>query len=129
MELSQILENIKQKYSDANLLADNGRYSNASYLAGYCVELSLKYAIARHLRWSRFNSEGKFKFLKVHDLELLLALSGSEASLAHLPEWGTVSMWDESDRYSDPSSTSRDEALAMITSTKYIVEQLCAISL
>ena len=76
MELEEILNNIRQKYFDAVLLKEHGRYANAIYLSGYCVELSLKYAIAKHLNWTSFNTEGKFKFLKVHDLELLVSLTG-----------------------------------------------------
>ena len=35
------------KLDDAKLLFDNGRFSNAYYLAGYAVELGLKACIAR----------------------------------------------------------------------------------
>lgn len=44
MDLSEIIDNIRQKYSDAALLKEHGRYANSIYLSGYCVELALKYA-------------------------------------------------------------------------------------
>ena len=129
MELNEIINNIKQKYSDAKLLEENSRYSNAIYLCGYCVELSLKHAIAKNLKWNRFNTEGKFKFLKAHDLELLVSLTGEEVKIKRLPAWSIVNKWDESKRYEDPSQATQNDASVMIESAKQIVEELCKISL
>lgn len=129
MKLDEILENLRQKHSDATLLAENGRYANAIYLCGYCVELALKYAITKQLNWNRYNTEGKLKFLKVHDLELLVSLTGKEEKLKKLPEWSTVARWNEGIRYEDPSTANKDDAERMIESARIIAEDVCGISL
>ena len=49
LKQSEILDNIKQKYYDAELLNKENRFSNSIYLCGYCVELSLKLVITRNL--------------------------------------------------------------------------------
>ncbi|MEA3644325.1 MAG: hypothetical protein VBE63_31030, partial [Lamprobacter sp.] len=59
MHLEQIRDNIRQKYSDAALLIENRRYANAIYLCGYCIELSIKYAITKQLQWPAYRTEGK----------------------------------------------------------------------
>jgi hypothetical protein len=48
------------------------------YLCGYCVELSLKLAMTRKLKWSKYRTEGKFRFLKTPDFDLLVALTGDD---------------------------------------------------
>jgi len=126
---SEILENIKQKYYDAKLLSENSRFANSIYLCGYCVELSLKLAITRKLNWSKYNTEGKFRFLKVHDLDLLVALTGDEVRIKRLPYWSIVMMWNEHKRYEDPAKADKKDSDSMIEATKNIVEDLCKISL
>ena len=129
MTPSEILENIKQKYYDAKLLSENSRFANSIYLCGYCVELSLKLAITRKLNWSKYNTEGKFRFLKVHDLDLLVALTGDEVRIKRLPYWSIVMMWNEHKRYEDPAKADKKDSDSMIEATKNIVEDLCKISL
>ena len=129
MLLLEIESNIRQKYSDSLLLCENSRFSNAIYLCGYCIEMALKYAIAENLNWKKFNTDGKFKFLKVHDLDLLVSLTGRETEIKKLPAWSIVATWDESKRYSDPSQATKNDTEAMLTSTKILAETLCKISL
>lgn len=129
MTPQEILDNITQKYLDAKLLCENGRYANSIYLCGYCVELALKYAITKRLNWTKFNTEGKFKFLKVHDLDLLVALTGDELRIKKLSYWSVVQVWNESKRYEDPSQAKQEGTEAMIEATKKLVEELCTISL
>lgn len=129
MTLDEIIDNLQQKFHDATLLAENGRYANAIYLCGYCVELALKYAIAKQLNWKRYNTDGKLKFLKVHDPELLVSLTGKEEKLKKLQEWATVARWNEGVRYDDPANASKEDAERMIESARVIAEDLCEISL
>lgn len=103
MLLNEMLDNIKQKYLDAYLLIENQRYANAIYLCGYCIELALKYAIAKNLNWPQYRVDGKLKFLKIHDLDILVALSGREVKIKQRSSWSTAIKWDESRRYEDPS--------------------------
>ena len=129
MTPSEILENIKQKYYDAKLLNENGRFANSIYLCGYCVELSLKLAITKKLNWLKYNTEGKFRFLKVHDFDLLVALTGDEVRIKRLPYWSIVMMWNEHKRYEDPAKADKKDSDSMIEATKNIMEDLCKISL
>jgi len=56
LKLKEIEHNLRQKYHDAVLLADNQRYANAIYLSGYCVELALKYKITHHFNWDSYRT-------------------------------------------------------------------------
>lgn len=125
MELNEIVTNVQQKYADAKLLKENGRYANAIYLSGYCVELSLKYAIAKHMNWTKFYTEQKFKFLKVHDLEFLVSLTGRETEIKQMSEWQIVKRWDEQKRYNDPTQSTAKDANTMLIAVKKLVEMLC----
>jgi HEPN domain-containing protein len=129
MNLDEIIDNIIQKHRDAELLLVHGRYANAIYLCGYCVELALKYAIARNMNWSVFKPEGKLKFLKVHDLDLLVMLTGQETRIRKLPAWSIVNQWTEAQRYDDPAQSTEEDAQAMLAATKQFVEEVCLISL
>jgi len=129
MRLEQIMENVRQKYSDASLLVENGRYSNAIYLCGYCVELSLKYAIAKQLRWPAYRTEGKLRFLKIHDLDVLVPLTGQEQDIKKFSSWSVAINWDEARRYEDPALATQQDALDMLGAAKEFVEKLCVISL
>ena len=68
MEFNDIESNIRQKYEDAKILKENGSYANSIYLNGYCVELALKYAIAKHMNWDSCDVNN-FKFLKTHSTQ------------------------------------------------------------
>jgi HEPN domain-containing protein len=116
---------VQQKYADAKLLKENGRYANTIYLSGYCVELSLKYAIAKHMNWTKFYTEQKFRFLKVHDLEFLVSLTGRETEIKQMPEWQIVKRWDEQKRYNDPTQSTDKDANTMLIAVKKLVEMLC----
>ena len=129
MNPNEILDNIRQKYFDALLLNEHNRFANSIYLCGYCVELSLKFAITKKLDWPKFNTEGKFKFLKVHDLDLLVALTGDELRIKKLSSWSIVQVWDENKRYEDPAKATKINSDNMITATKKLVEDICKISL
>lgn len=129
MKPEEILSNIRQKYSDAVLLKQHGRYANSIYLSGYCVELSLKYAITNHMNWSRYKTEGKLKFLKVHDLELLVSLTGREVHIKKMSAWQEVNKWSELKRYEDPGGSMLSDAESMLLAVNKLVEELCKISL
>lgn len=129
MLLKEITENLKQKYSDAVLLAENQRYANAIYLCGYCVELALKYAITKHLNWSAFRTAGDLKILKTHNFFFLLQLTGKEKAIKDFDAWHVVNKWKESKRYEDPRNATGTDAMGMLSATEILVKELCAISL
>lgn len=75
------------------------------------------------------NTEGKFRFLKVHDFDLLVALTGEELRIKQLPYWSIVMMWNEHKRYEAPAKTNKKDSDSMIEATKKLVEDLCKILL
>ncbi|QVL50166.1 MAG: HEPN domain-containing protein [Thiocapsa sp.] len=129
MLLDEITENLKQKYSDAVLLIESQRYSNAIYLTGYCVELALKYAIAKHLNWQQFRTEGELRVLKSHNFFFLLQFTGKEDAIKANTAWHVVSKWRETNRYEDPRRAVESDARGMLAAARTLVEDLCEISL
>ncbi|MEA3643212.1 MAG: HEPN domain-containing protein [Lamprobacter sp.] len=129
MTLEELEANLRQKYQDAVLLAEHGRYANAIYLVGYCLELGLKYAITQHLHWDSYRTEGDLRVLKSHKLPFLLQLTGQESAIKHTEDWQIASKWTESIRYQDPRAMHIEAFNNMLEATRRLVEQLCAISL
>jgi hypothetical protein len=105
---------VLQKYKDSTFLKESGSYANSIYLSGYCVELSLKYAIARHLKWDKFYTEQKFKVLKVHDLDFLVSFTGQALEIKKMPAWQIVKEWDEQKRYKNPASSTEHDATPIV---------------
>ena len=117
---------------DAECLFANKRYDGARYLCGYAVELALKARICRHLKWDDFLppglDDGLYRNLMTHNFDLLLSLTGLEATLKQSPlwrHWGTVAKWEPELRYKIRSAT-MSQADEMIRSTKELVRFLCS---
>jgi HEPN domain-containing protein len=85
---------------DARLLAENGRYDNALYLAGYVVECSLKAVASGHGVQAQAYGHGLSK-LEGDALDLAMAMA--PAASRYRPPVGTVqevsSRWSTSHRY------------------------------
>lgn len=124
MSFSDMAVNIKQKYADALVLYSNSSFANCYYLCGYCVELALKYKIAKYLRWTNFSTSQNDKTLKTHDLNLLLKYTGI-IGLNLTPEWSIVKEWNETIRYMNPRTISQTDAQEMLDSTKIVVRSIC----
>lgn len=117
-----------ERLMDAKALSKGKRYKGAIYMAGYAVEIALKYRICKTLRWSAFKLKlGKLDF-KIHDLADLLALSGVETRIKvkYLAEWSIVEMWKPEQRYEVPAKPPTDkEARDMIEATAKLIGYLC----
>lgn len=95
------------KVSDATLLFDSHRFSNAYYLFGYGVELALKARIARVFQAETIPDKRLVNSIYTHDLPQLVGLSGLGplvnsarlASPAFAANWATVLDWSEDARY------------------------------
>ncbi len=95
------------KLSDSQLLFENGRNSNAYYLAGYSIELGLKACIARIMLPDVIPDKQLINSIYVHDLNKLLGVAGLRAELENeakrnprLQEnWDIVAQWTEESRY------------------------------
>src|ERR1043166_5785989 len=119
---ADLLKIARNKLKDAQILLDNRRYSSAIYLAGYAVELALKYRMCWLYRFKHGFPENATEFntylptssgllrttitsirqIKIHDLDKLLFFSGEEIPIkTHFAtEWAEVSSWTHLDRYS-----------------------------
>lgn len=105
-----------EKLSDARLLYQNGRFSNAYYLAGYALELGLKACIARQMQSEVIPDKDLVKGIWVHNLQQLVGTAGLAPALrtrqtadpVFMTNWGVAATWAPDSRYS--SSTQQDAA-------------------
>jgi hypothetical protein len=107
---------------DAKALFEKRRYSAAIYMAGYAIEIGLKYEICKMYFFSKGFPESKIEFqsyfpqrgkkyllktiesigeIRHHDLQLLLSYSGLEFKIKSmfLSEWNLISGWKPEMRY------------------------------
>lgn len=118
------------RLKDATALLKATRYDGATYLCGYAVELTLKARICRTLKWPEFPSTNKefenYKSFKVHNLDVLLHLSGKEdlVKTKLLAEWSAVAQWDPTSRYQSIGIVKKADAEDMITATKTLIGSL-----
>ena len=75
------------KLADAILLAENGRYSNAYYLAGYAIELAIKSCIAKQFNAETIPDPKLVQRLYTHHLSELIGLAGLAAALREETGW------------------------------------------
>ena len=95
------------KLSDAILLLENDRFSNAYYLAGYSVEFALKACISRQILAETIPDRKWINDIYSHQFEKLIGLAGLSSALKDKQEtdqvfaanWLTVREWTEGSRY------------------------------
>jgi HEPN domain-containing protein len=107
------------RLQEAKLLAREGHFSGAYYVAGYAIECALKSCIAAKFRENEIPDRRFVNDVYTHDLGKLLGLAGLEEGLTTArqrdPEldqrWSIVKNWDEKSRY---SLWTAEQAAAMI---------------
>lgn len=115
---------------DAKVLLDAKRYDGAVYLCGYAVELALKARICKTHKWSGYPETAKeftgLQSFKVHDLDLLLRLTGKEQSVkaGFLAEWSAVAAWNPEARYKPVGSANESDARLMLESASMLMKKL-----
>ena len=113
---------ISNKIKDAKTLMENKRLATSIYIAGYAVEIALKYKICRTLHFNQGFPETKQEInnyltyinrnnaqplsirlvdIRNHDLNQLLFYSGVELLIksSFFPEWAIVNQWNPELRY------------------------------
>jgi HEPN domain-containing protein len=127
---TQLRKIARARIQDARVLLRGRRYDGAVYLCGYAIELALKARICTVLRWQGFPStrkefEGLSSF-KVHELDILLHLTGREARIkaSYIAEWSAVAQWDPEARYKPVGSANRAAATLMISSAETLLKAL-----
>jgi HEPN domain-containing protein len=127
----QELETIAQaRLLDAEALIQAGRFDGATYICGYAIELSLKAKICKTLKWESFPSSANefrdYQSFKVHNLDVLLRLSGVEEEIKQeqMSDWSNVKNWNPENRYKTISLVSKEEAEMMLSSVKELMKVL-----
>ena len=95
------------KIDDAILLLNQGRASNAYYLAGYSVEIALKACIAKQIAGDAIPELNFVKSIYDHDLQRLMKVAGLSAELKRTQDgdrdfaanWAIICEWGPDDRY------------------------------
>jgi HEPN domain-containing protein len=112
---------IANRLKDASVLISRRRYPASVYIAGYAIEIALKYKICRSLHFWQGFPETKQEFssylpllkqnnagsliqlgdIRHHDLDKLLIYTGVEYRIRKNfeSEWEIVSHWSPGDRY------------------------------
>lgn len=93
--------------ADAILLFEQGRHSNAYYLAGYAVEFGLKACIASQITAETIPDKAILQKLLNHQFPVLVGLAGLAEALQEEQDrnpdfaanWAIVSEWQPDSRY------------------------------
>ncbi|WP_080574899.1 HEPN domain-containing protein [Pseudomonas putida] len=111
------------RFKDAVILLENGRYSSAYYLAGYCIEFALKACISQQFQSDKIPDKSFVQAIHTHRPEILMNSSGLSPTFKqackenHYLEanWGVVCNWSESSRYESWDSFSANALLVAIS--------------
>jgi len=119
----------KCRYDEAKILLHNHKADGAVYLCGYALELILKQRIVKVLDWDGYPENNKefekYKSFRIHDLDILLHLSGLERKIKAdntvYANWQIASRWNSEIRYRTIGQISEQEARDTIDATKIVV--------
>jgi hypothetical protein len=114
------------KLTDAGLLAKHQRWSNAYYLAGYCVELALKACIARQVLAETIPDKSLIQGVYSHEFIKLVSIAGLKDELAgqiradarFASNWGLVLEWSPDRRYQSSTAMQAENLIASVGATQ-----------
>lgn len=130
LTVSELQKIARARLKDAEALLAARRYDGATYLGGYAIEIKLKARICKTLRWGGYpQTKNEFQGLhsfKVHDLDLLLKLSGKEAFIKtnFFSEWSIASQWRPESRYDVIGTMKRSEAKEMLDAVALLLSKI-----
>ena len=129
MTPQELRTNAAVRLQDAEVLFNSGRYDAATYLCGYAVELSLKAKICDTLNWPNYPPAQNFFFkgFKIHDLDVLLLLTGHDAVIKqnYLSERSIVkTTWNPEMRYLPAGRVSLPGAADFLKAARVLLQQL-----
>jgi hypothetical protein len=112
---------------EARGLARLGMNDGAYYLAGYCIECSLKACIAKQTQKHEFPDRDKAVASYSHAFRKLLNIAGLEDRLreeaqrdpAFQKNWEVVQLWSEQSRYITTSAGAADELIEAVGDRKH----------
>lgn len=114
--------NSQAKLDDAIILLQNGRFSNAYYLAGYAVELGLKACISVQIHAETIPDKAFINNIFKHEFPKLIGLAGLATDLKDQASkdpvfganWAIVSEWSPDARYESKDVTSAQTIITAI---------------
>lgn len=115
----------RERLREAQILFRRGKFDGAGYLCGYAVELALKARICRTLGWSEYKVGRDYGSFKIHDLDILLDLSGARPRITtrYLGEWSAVlPEWGPELRYAPVGHMKRNVVSDMIEATRKLLK-------
>jgi len=123
MRRSDLQAVAQAKIDDAVLLLSAKRFSNAYYLAGYAVEISLKACIAKQFSANTIPDRRFVVDVHVHDLKKLIGLAGltqdlrqrETASAQFSANWALVTEWTPETRYEAVEAVTAQFMIVAIT--------------
>jgi HEPN domain-containing protein len=127
---SEVRRIASARLRDAAVLLAAKRFDGAVYLCGYAVELALKARICKTLKWTGYPESNKefepFKSFRVHDLDVLLRLTGREGAVKanYFVEWSAVAAWNPEARYKPIGSANESDAQLMLESATLLLKKL-----
>ncbi|MSP27569.1 MAG: HEPN domain-containing protein [Methylococcales bacterium] len=109
-----------ERLLDADALIEAERYDGAIYIAGYAIELVLKARICKTLKWTDFPENQDYRSFKIHNLDVLLHLSGIENEIKtnYFADWSLASKWNPENRYKTNAPVSKHAAELTLKSIK-----------
>ncbi len=127
-----LLDIAKSRFQESRILFTNDRYDGAVYLCGYALELMLKRHIVKILNWDGYPEDNpefkKYQSFKVHNLDVLLHLSGLEKKIQSdvkmLTLWQIAGKWDSEIRYRQIGQLSKREANDIIEASRELLKYL-----
>lgn len=101
MTQNELKQNAIQKLESARVLLAAGCYNDCVYLAGYSIELVLKWKFCDKLKID-FPTKLKDINMKTHNLEDLVYICGEKLNLSQDDDWSAITSikWNEKLRYS-----------------------------
>jgi hypothetical protein len=114
------------KLDDATILFQNGRPSNAYYLAGYAVEIGLKACIAAQISAETIPDKSLINNILKHSFPVLIGLAGLATQLKEQQDkdpdfaanWAIVSEWSPDARYEAIDTCSAQTLIVAISDPK-----------
>ena len=111
------------KLTDAELLLQHQRYSNAYYLGGYAAEIGLKAALTRQFSKETLPDRRFVNDAYTHKLTDLVRLAGLQAELRRAIDtdatcasnWSIIASWDEASRYESIDSFTASGFMSALT--------------
>lgn len=137
---------ISKRLIDSKVLLNNRRYFASIYIAGYALELALKYRISLLMQFSNGFPEDRTEFniyytdtskillratirelrdIRHHNLLVLLRYSGEQINIEanFTTEWNYVRNWNPEMRYTNPIIR-KQRAMDFLKNTRAIIKEI-----